>query len=520
MARQLQDDRRTQTFEHEASWLKSEVTAEKDASFRFFAVVFCVVAAVKLLLLAYSGPFFGSDGYLRFAQTILADTTWWHDAQLENARILTHRWRMIGYPALIAAAIWAFGDAWLWALAVLQVIVSALAIGLFADLLRTATGSRGAAVFGAFAVATSASLIWDNFTLTDSLHASLLIIVCTTLAGDLLRRNKAASLRRAVLCGMALAQALLLRDVTLYLGVFMLPLVFLWARTFQPALFRTVAIVVVFYLPVAATAGLYMGWNAIRAGQPFLSTSSRTAVLVPLLRMAAAGEPVFDRDTPLDRAARRALDEIGSDKALASSVGVMEHVRATNAILTKEYGMDAVAIGGAASRRFIRVVATKPAIVLRYTATQLRPGETLMLFFQPVQSFTELYELGNDRPDVGALSSIGTLVDRISAGGNRFGDTMLLIGEAASRAVAILLAVTYLLVFPVFCFLSPGPGWRRVRTIWFACWLIPLGTALLYGMVGLEARYLMSAIPWAILVGIVTAKELWTGPWRRRLVRP
>jgi len=462
--------------------------------------------------------FFGSDGYLRFAQTILADTTWWYDAQLENGRILSHRWRMIGYPAVIAAAIWAFGDAWLWALAVLQVIVSALAIGQFADLLRTATGSRGAAVFGTFAVATSASLIWDNFTLTDSLHASLLIIVCTTLAGDQLRGGRVASLPRAVLVGMALVPAVLLRDVTLYLAVIMLPLVFLWAWKLQPTLFRAVAVVIVFYLPMAATAGLYMGWNASRAGQPFLSTSSRTAVLVPLLRMAAAGEAVFERDTPLDHAARRALDEIGSDKALASSVGVMEHVRAANAILATEYGMDAVAISGAASQRFVRIVATKPAIVLRYTATQLRPGETLMLFFQPVQSFTELYELRNDRPAVGALSSISTLVDRISAGGNRIGDTILLVGEAASRALAILLGVSYLLVFPILYFLNPGRGWRRVRTIWFACWLIPLGTALLYGMVGLEARYLMSAIPCAVLVGVVTARELWTGPVRRRLV--
>jgi len=48
---------RAGTFEREASRLKLNVTAETDPSFRFFAVVFCVVAAVKLLLLAYSGPF-------------------------------------------------------------------------------------------------------------------------------------------------------------------------------------------------------------------------------------------------------------------------------------------------------------------------------------------------------------------------------------------------------------------------------------------------------------------------------
>ena len=88
----------------------------------------------------------------------------------------------------------------------------------------------------------------------------------------------------------------------------------------------------------------------------------RTAGLVPLFRMAAHGEPVFDQNASLDKAAHLALEEVGSERVLAKTYGVMEHVYVANRILTEEFEMDAVAISQAVSNRFINVIFTKPMV--------------------------------------------------------------------------------------------------------------------------------------------------------------
>lgn len=411
---------------------------------------------------------------------------------------------------MIAVAILAFGDNWTWALVIFQVIFSTLAITYFCNLIRITTKSQYTAVFGCAAIAGSVSFVWDNFLLTDSLHASLLIILYTALIRNLIQPNPPASMLLIFGIGMLLVPALLLRDITLYIAVFIAPVVLFWTYSTTPNLIKSVALTAIFYLPLAATVTLYISWNSARSDEAFITTSSRTAVMVPLLRMEAAGEPIFDQDTPLDTAATRTLREIGIQKALATTYGVMEHVYATNRILTENYDMNSVEVARAVSGRFISVVLTKPMTILRYLTTQLRPAAVFRLFFQPVYSVTATYEIKEGRTDIGSLSRFSPLIKRISNGDYIFGHALLLVAEGLSRIAAIILAAGFLILFPSLYLLNVAKRKQPPQAIWLVCWVIPFGTAILYGMVHFEPRYLMATVPLAVLISLVTIKNFFS----------
>ena len=149
----------------------------------FFALV-----TLKIILLFYGTALCGdTDDYYRFAHSSSLENSWRLDAHLEDGEILVDRWRIIGYPALIAGALFFFGADWTWALALFQVIASAAAITYFSDFLRVTSRSILFTMFCTFSITTSVSFIWDNFLVTDSLHASLLIGLYTALAASRLQ---------------------------------------------------------------------------------------------------------------------------------------------------------------------------------------------------------------------------------------------------------------------------------------------------------------------------------------------
>ena len=482
------------------------------SSTRFRLSVFFALVTLKIILLFYIGPLLAADtdDYYRFANSIITENSWRLDARLEDGEILVDRWRIIGYPALIAGALFFFGADWIWALALFQVIASAAAITYFSDFLRVASRSIIVTMFGTFSVATSVSFIWDNFLITDSLHASLLIGLFTALAASRLQSKHPPSIKQAIIFGLFLALAFLLRDMTVYLAAFTLPIVLLWSWPTSGNAVRSFCVVIAFYLPLASVVAIYFSWNNERSGQTFLTTSMRTAGLVPLFRMAAHGEHVFDRNASLDEAARLALEEVGSEKILATTYGVMQHVYVANRVLTEEFEMDAVAISQAVSNRLINVIFTKPMVILRYLKSQLRPGALLRLFFQPVYSMTAIHEIRAKRSDVGALTRFAPLLNAISSGKHIVAHSALLVAEGFSRIIAITLGIGYLVLFPASYFLGFARGHQTEKSVWLALWFIPFATSLLYGIVHFEPRYLMSTIPFAVLVAIIAIRDVWT----------
>src|SRR4051812_42277654 len=77
-------------------------------------IAFAAIAVLKIVLLAVYGPIFTPDsgGYVGYAQAMRASTAWLSDAGLSQGATPLFAIRMIGYPAVIAAAMTLFGSAW------------------------------------------------------------------------------------------------------------------------------------------------------------------------------------------------------------------------------------------------------------------------------------------------------------------------------------------------------------------------------------------------------------------------
>ena len=136
------------------------------------ALGFALLVLLKLGVLLAFGPTFQPDsfGYLRYADAILSGA--FRHVDLATDPMPVTLTRMIGYPAIIAAAKLLAGREWAWAVVLFQFAVSLWATVMVYRLARAFRLGVWLSVAVVAAQATSMQFIVDQAALTDSLTRS------------------------------------------------------------------------------------------------------------------------------------------------------------------------------------------------------------------------------------------------------------------------------------------------------------------------------------------------------------
>jgi len=477
-----------------------------------FGALAALVLVKGYLVFGY-GPLFAADTtFLEdYADVLLTSEDWHRTIDLSSPEGVHLAERMIGYPAIIAGAKLLFGGAWASAVVALQSLLSLLATVLLYRALVRLTRSARWALFGAFCYATSLPLIWDTFIFYDSVVGGLMTILASAVTLAMLREGPILP-GEALALGLLGAVAFLVRDLTLVLLLLFAPcLVYAAWRRNHRRWIGIAAAIGLFLAPALIVQASYNAWNEARSGQTFVTSAARTALFVPLLRMAAMGDDVFSGDTDLERAARREIERPDFSKVLESRYAVVGPILKINDTLRTEFGADIVQISKMIERFYIETVISHPLEMFRYAIAQIRPS-LVRIFCQPVYGVTFFYEVRTEPlgGDIGRLTRFHFLMDKGVADASIW-PFLLLGAEALARVTAIAIGLSMILVLPVWSLIA-----LIRRTGRFAEFHVPIllaivfaGIVCLYALIHIEPRYLLAVLGAGMLSAIpVLAKTI------------
>src|SRR6202161_3011993 len=186
-------------------------------------VAFAIVVAVKFGVLLAFGPALQNDtlGYATYPEAILTGA--FRHVDLATDPMPVTLTRMIGYPAIIAAAKLLAGRDWAWAVVLFQFAVSLWATVMVYRLARAFRLGVWLSLGVVAAQATAMQFVVDQAVLTDSLTGSTTTIA-TCILGLIALRRTATPLPIYLGAGALIAVAFLIRDVIAYLAVGLVPL--------------------------------------------------------------------------------------------------------------------------------------------------------------------------------------------------------------------------------------------------------------------------------------------------------
>ena len=465
------------------------------------------------------GPLFAADTtFLEdYADVLLSYKDWHRNIDLSSPEGKHLAERMIGYPALIAFVKLFFGGVWATAIIAIQSLFSLLAtVLLFRAVLRLTT-SNGWALFGAFCYATSLPLIWDSFVFYDSILGSLMTVLMSSLVLIMLR-DRPFLMSEAFTLGFLLAVAFLFKDVTLVIAFLFVPCI-AYAATLrnERGWLSVIIFITLFITPVCITYLGYNAWNHNRSGEAFVTSAARSALVVPLLRMAAVGDDVFTGDTALVREARKEIDHPEFAKILDSRYAVVGPILRINKALLDKADSNVVQISKSIEQFYLKTVATHPVEILRYAITQVRPS-LIRIFCQPIYGATFFYEVRTEPSDgdIGRLTRFHFLISK-SMTDNSIWPLLLLGAELLARLVAISLGVSLILVLPIWSIIALIRPAVRFGDFHISILLaiVFAGIVSLYSLIHIEPRYLLSALSAGILSAIPVLAKI-TGMLARR----
>ena len=447
---------------------------------------FAVLAALKAMLIAVYGPLIHPDtsGYLDYAGLMLDGGAWLHAVDLETLAKPPEVLRTVGYPALIAAAkvLGVAGSAYL--VIGLQSVLSLLASYAVYRLALTLARGLPWALLAALLYSTSMILTYDVSLLSDSLFTNLTVIVVATLAIDYATAVPAGA-RRLIGLGAIFTVALLMRDAGRYILPLLMLLAAMGAYRDRPVVWLAVRAGAAFALPAVVVLAAYMAWNQYRAGDTFVTTGGQTVYLNAVVGMAEWAE-VFGGTTPLDRVARELVHRFDQREAL--DIGRALHQR---------HGLTAPEIASLAFARYRATVVRHPLAFIRYVGGELNLKLVFMLA-NPLASFEELHRLATGQRLDGPVSLWRELAREFSLTG-----ALRLVGHVAGRAASAVLFLAFFIAVPV-SVLRAAARRRMVGEMALLAWLwlFYTGAILMHAAVYLELRYVMFAVPGAVVGGL------------------
>ena len=467
------------------------------------ALALIALLAIKVFLLVAWGPIFTQDsfGYRDIARWILASTAWLHDAGIKSSAI-PPAFRVIGYPTAIAAAMRFTGMAWPWLIVVLQFALSLVASGMIYRLAIELGLRSGWALFSMVAAATSLQLTLDQCILSDSFHASLVIIaVCLLTRGVVAGRPLALS--GAALAGILLMLAFLMREALPFLILSFLPLI--GARfllTERSKRISTLAGIILFLLPLLASVEAYKQWNQYRTGERFVTTTWQLTMSFALTKAAAFDARVFDGTTPLDVAARRTMKHYHYGEVLE-----------LNKLLFRE-GYLAPDIARMAYSHYLATWQNQPLAMLKVLRSHV--DERMVKFaFQPIAALCRTFQWASGTHACPEFRHV-LRAARHGFSGRGMTVPLFFVFQGAERVVSIVLFSCFLIGVPwLFLAMISRRSIDPQITIPAAFWTMYIGWFLMYAIVHFEGRHLMPMIPFSIVGGCLVISHARQQPWRR-----
>jgi len=463
---------------------------------RILAALILLALCARLPLLAIYGPVKApdSDDYIRYADTILSGIL--NLQQLASGMAPMTVFRVIGYPAVIAAAKLVAGADWPWLIVGLQTALTFAATVMLYRVMLLLCGSRPWAFAAGLIYSLSMPLVFDQMILTDSLAASLLIFCACWLAEPILTRRP-LNIATALSAGLVLAAAFLIREANIYLaGVGILPLAVAavcadcWPsrpwRLWRVVSWRRTGMLLLTVLPLLVAWQGYRMWNAQRLGVPVVTTAAQTTILQAMAIAAAHDPAVFDRGHIFDRVAAETFTTYSFDE-----------IWKINTRLHDEYGMTADRIASAAYASYFRAWRHHPLAMIWIPLYHVRMSVALSPF-QPFGSVRLLHLWATD-----SALELGT---RRGVAEGHWVMLPVFLLDSACRAVALAIFVAFLF----------GTPWRLVRQGWkpevvasLGFWALFVAVHTGYAMVHLEPRYLLPTIAGATVIGLFNLCDLW-----------
>ena len=458
--------------------------------------VLAAIVVIKASVLVLMGPMFQIDstGYVEFADVINRGFDWMRASDPHQTGVAS--FRMIGYPAILAGAKVIFGDYFAWAVVAFQTALSVFATALFFRAATAVTGSVRVAALLVIAYLLSPAFQYDLFILTDSIYGSLFTILTSVILTAWAGRRP-ASTGVALALGLLLAASFLIRETSLLFGMLFLPLILVWASI--QGWRASVLAGLLFLLPPGMTWEGYRHWNEYRTGEMFITTGTGSALLYALASMDSLDRQLFAQDTPVDNAVR---DSRIPDAGASSAVFMLEAVAGLR-ILGDRYGMSGTDIERAVRTRYLRIVWSHPALIVRKMRQELM-SDTLWGEINPARTVRELIWWR----EKGEFEGIRAFIARLAAE-RRASDIAFLPLEGFSRAAGAICWLAFLgtPIVAGFAFLR-----RRDQTglLFLALFVPPAGVIAAYSMVHLEQRHLIGFIPAILLCAIQTLRTLFS----------
>jgi hypothetical protein len=469
-----------------------------DAESRAIIGVFAAVAAIKLLLLAAFGPVSQPDtpGYVEYAEQILRSTKWLHDADLSSSPTPITAMRMVGYPALIAAAMAIAGPHWPYLLIALQFAMSFAAGWALYRLALELALPWPASLAAVATFMLSLQLTLDQALLTDSINSSCLVIsVCLLASGAVARRP--LRIRQAALAGLLMALAFLVREALQFLVITLAPL--MAARLWLAGRGRLASSVVacgLVFAPLVVTVELYKAWNLHRTGERFVTTIS-TLNLVQAIAQAAKYDPaVVAGDTPFDRAVREQFkDNIYSEVISFNDALFNQGIRATD-------------LSRMSYAHYYRAWREQPLAMLTVLRRHISEREA-KLTIRPLAAICETIEWATTKPGCYDYRDLYRSLPFFQ--GLPWTAPAFFVLQTAEIALAIALFGGFLIGVPCLIVIGWFSAQGRVDAailILASFWLLYVGWFTAYGVVHIEDRYLAPVLPFSILGGFYVWGEL------------
>jgi hypothetical protein len=458
------------------------------------ALAFLVV--LKLGVLLAFGPTMSPDsyGYIAYADAIL-DGSFRHVDLAGIAQPITLT-RIIGFPAVIAAAKIVAGQHYAWVVVLFQFAASICATVMVYRLARAFQLGVWLSLFAAAAQATGMQYVVDQTLLTDSLCGSTMTMATCLLAITALRRRP-VGLTVFLAVGLLIAAAFLIRNVIEYMVVGFAPLV-VAAVLVEPTRLRRWAAAGLVFLPLIATHFAYIEWNRERVGAAVVTTISQAALSAALVEAAPYDPTIFSGSTPFDDAGRRTVALVQSPP----TDRIFGHDVEPSIILHRDYGWDAVHISQVATQAYLRAWREHPIAMIHHffyhiSETQLhqafRPSETLRDIL--------LWNTGSEH-EFGRMSAVRE---------GKWWMVPAVVWHFLDDTISVVVFSAFLVITPIRLFRE---GFTPETNVSIGCWCAYLLVGSLYAAVHLEPRYLTPVVAGSIVVGVVNI--VWLVAQRRR----
>jgi hypothetical protein len=427
------------------------------------------------------GPAFQPDTatYVNYADQILSGA--FRHVDLANDPMPITLRRVIGYPAIIAAAKIVSGSAWTWTVVLLQFAISLWACAMVYRLARAFKLGVWLSLSVVAAYATGMQFVVDQAVLSDSLAGST-VTIATCILGLIALRREPASLLPYLGVGIWIAVSFLIREVIAFLAVGLLPLA-LAAVLAESSRLRQMAACALVFVPLIATHVAYTEWNRMRVGVPIVTSTAQAALYGALSEAAVYDPTIYSGSTPIDIVGRRILEKEKAERFGYEDI--------SSAMLHDEFGWDAIRMSHEATLAYLRGWRDHPRAMIRHTFYHISETQ-LHQAVRPIETIRDVL-LWN-------TGSMQGFADWSTVRAGNWWMILAVIANWLSMTASVFVFGFFLVVTPIGLFYA---GWNAETAVSIGIWLFYLAVGGLYATVHLEPRYLTPVVAGSIVIGVV-----------------